>query len=91
MIRSDGRDVDVVVPVIVIVADRASQSVHLDCQSGLLRDIGKRSVLIVVVQSGVGVASLVFRPLHRIDQQDVLPAIVVVVDEANAAPHRFRK
>src|SRR5271169_6803314 len=41
-----------------------------------------------MVQSGKGLAAgFVAGQIHRIDEEDVLPAVVVVIDEADAAAH----
>ena len=91
MIRADRRDVDIVVAVVVVVAHGAAQSVHLYRQARLLGHIGKRAVVIVVIERRKRLAGLMARPVHGVDQQNVLPAIVVVVEKADAAAHRFRQ
>ena len=91
MIRSEGGDVDVVVAVVVVVADGAAQPVHFDRESGLPGHVGERAVFVVVIERRKRLAGLVFRPIHGVDEENVLPAIVVVVEKANAAAHGFGK
>src|ERR1700758_2229475 len=91
MTAVDGGDVDVVVAVIVVIADGASHSVHFDIEAGLAGDIREGSVVIVVIEGGVGIAGFVAGPVHGVDEENVLPAVVVIVDEAGSAAHGFRK
>jgi hypothetical protein len=57
----------------------------------LLRDVGERAVFVVVIERGKGLAFLVLGPVHRVDEQDVLPAVVIVVDKSGAGSDRFRE
>jgi hypothetical protein len=91
MVGADRSDVDIDVAVVVIVANGAAEPVHFHREAGLPRHIGKGSVSIVVIERGEGFARLVPRPVHGIDQQNVLPAVVVVIEKAHAATHGFRK
>src|ERR1700749_4201989 len=84
-------NVNVIVAVIVIVADSASHSVHFNIKASLVRHIGEGAVVVVMVKSRVGFVCRMPWPVHRIDKKNVLPPIVVVVDETRAAAHRFRK
>ena len=65
--------------------------VDLQRESRLPGYIRERSVLIVVIERGKGFAGLVARPVHGIDEQNVLPAVIVVVKKAGAAAHGFRQ
>src|SRR5580698_4250051 len=91
MIGADGCDVDVDFAIIVVVRCGASQAVYFDGEPGLAGNVGERSVFVVVVKGGKRVAGLVPRPVHRVDEKNVLPAVVVVVKKASAAAHGFRK
>ncbi len=91
MIGPDGGDVNIYIAVVVIVADSAAQSVHFYREAGLPRHIGKRAVLIVVIERGEGFAGLMSWPVHGIDQKNVLPPVIVVIEKAHAAAHRFRE
>src|ERR1700722_17577616 len=91
MIRSDGGDVNVDIAIVVIVADGATESVHLQCEPGLPGDVGKGSVFIVVIERGKGFAGFVSRPVHGIDEENILPSIIVIIQEASAAAHGLRE
>ena len=91
VIRTDCGDIDVVVSVIVIIADSAAESIHLDRESGLTRHVSKCAVFIIVVEGGIRIGGFMSRPVHGIDKKDVLPAVVIVIDEADTATHRFRQ
>src|SRR5262249_57811333 len=66
-------------------------SVGFDCSSCLSRDIGKRPVFVIVIERHHGLAGLLIGPGGRIDQQDVLPTIVIVVEETATVTHGFRQ
>src|SRR5262249_28765138 len=69
----------------------AALAVGFDGEARLLGDVGERAVVIVVIQRGErfllrgGLAG----PVHRIDDENVGPAVIVVVDDAHTAAHRF--
>ena len=88
---AEGSDVEIVVAVVVVVADSAAHAIHLNVEAGLFGDVGECSVVVVAIECRVGLALRVAGPIHRVDKEDVLPAVVVVVDEADAAAHGFRK
>src|ERR1700677_1791398 len=91
MILAERRNKNVVVAVVVKIADGHAHAVQFHAQPGFLRYIGKRPVLIVVIQRQRGVLAHMPRPVHTVDEHDVLPAIVVVIDEADAGAHGFRE
>src|SRR3984957_3107680 len=91
MVRANGGDVDIDVAVVVIVADGAPEAVHFNREACLARDIGESSVSIVVIEGREGFARLVPGPVHRINQQNILPAVIVVVEKAGAAAHGLGK
>ena len=75
--------------VVVIVRNSHAHAVHLDIQSGGAGDVGKGSVAIVAVQVGRGAAAPVPRPVHPVDQQNIEPAVVVIVEKSTPRPQRF--
>src|SRR6478672_7194884 len=91
MIAANGGDIDIVIAIIVVVPHRAAQAVHLNGQAGSLRHISKSSILIIMVEGRSGPAGFVSRPIHGINQQDVLPAVIVIINKADAGAHGFRK
>ena len=91
VIGSNCCDVDIVVSIVIVVGYCTSEAVHFHCKSSLPRHVGKCAVLIIMIERREGVAGLVSRPIHGIDQQNILPAVVVIVENTNAAAHGFRK
>src|SRR5580692_9819155 len=82
-------NVNVLAPVVVIIPHGAAQTVYCNCKARFLCDILEGPVSFVVVQRGIGLSGCMTRPIHRIYKQNVLPAIIVVIKHAYAAPHRF--
>ena len=78
--------VDVGPAVVVVVGNRAAISPAVVGHAGLLRDIGERAVVIVVEQRGVRRLFLAVERVEgrAVDEVDIEPAVVVVVDQANA-------
>ncbi len=77
--------------VVVEIRYRHTHSIHLDVQARAPGDIAERSVAIVVVQPERGAPLFVAGPIHPIDQNDVLPAIIIVIEKGAAGAERFRK
>src|SRR3954452_3676562 len=89
MVGPDSRDVNVHFAVIVEVPNRATLTVDLQSKSRPSGHVRKGSVLIVVIEHWIGFSGQMTRPVHGINQQNVLPAVVVVVEKADAAAHGF--
>ena len=83
------RDENIVVAVIVEIADRNAHAVHFHGESGLPRYISKSSVVIVVIQREGGMPSRVSWPRSAIYKKNVQPAVVVVIQKRHAWAHRF--
>src|SRR6476660_3308909 len=47
--------------------------------------------MIIVVQLRSGMLLSVARPIHPVDEKNVRPAVIVVIDESDARSHRFRQ
>ena len=98
-VSSDGREVQIFIAVVVVIADSDSLTIEADREAGLLRDVGELAVSIVPVEGHrwllAGCKELrEFRipsPARRVHEQDVRVAIVVVIEKRHAAPHRFRQ
>ena len=52
-------------------------------------DIGERAVAIVAVEAQRGALAFVARPIHAVDQQDVEPAVAVVIEKGAARAQGF--
>src|SRR5208283_4129074 len=77
--------------VVVIVADSHAHAVHLNVESGAGSNVGEGSVSVVVIQPQRGVPLLVAGPIHSVDEENVLPAVAVVIEEGTAGTHGFGK
>ncbi len=81
-------DEQIVVAIVVVVADAASLSPARTSQACFLCDVGERAVTIVVKQVAGGMAiRLSRRKACSIHQKNVEPAIVVVIEQGNTAAH----
>src|SRR4029450_2055986 len=84
VILADAGDQNIGVAVVVVIADGHAHSIKLDVDTGGFGDGGKSAIAIVAVKLECGAAALVARPVHRIDQQDVLVTVAVVVEKGAA-------
>src|SRR5262249_25571078 len=82
-------DVDVVITVVVVISHCDTDAVHLYTETCLLRYVCEGAVFVVVIERGERLALFVFGPVHRVDEQDVLPAVVIVIDKRTAGADRF--
>src|ERR1700730_3829366 len=67
--------------IVVVISDGHAHSIHFEFQAGGASNVGERSVAIVAVQTQSRFLPLVARPIHSINQQNVLPPVVVVVQK----------
>src|SRR5882724_7506589 len=83
-------DIEVVPAVVVVIPYRRSKAPAALCQAGLLRHVGERPVMVVVIQLARR-ASARFQIFEgrTVDQENVRPAVVVIVDKSNAPAQRF--
>src|SRR6266404_3421402 len=89
MALAKGADENVVVAIVVIVADCNPHAKHGDGKPGLLGYVSERAVVVVVIKlesgsiSGPGVAG----PIFSVHQKNVRITIVVVINEGSSRPH----
>ena len=88
-VLSDAGDEEIREAVVVEVADGDAHAVELDVEAGAARHVGERAVAVVAVQAQRRPLALVAGPVHAVDEQDVLPAVGVVVEERAAGAERF--
>src|SRR5205814_10036263 len=84
-------EVNVVPTVVIVIADGHAHAVHLNVEPGMRRDVGERSVAVVVVELHGGALGFVAGKILAIYQQDVGIAVIVVVNEGAARSHRFQQ
>src|SRR5207253_9466769 len=63
----------------------------LDVKPRAFGDIGKSAVAIVAVETQGRAPALVAGPVHAIDEQNVLPAVGVVIQKRATRAERLRK
>ena len=90
-VLSDGGDQQIGKAVVVVVADRHAHAVHFHRQAGARGDIGERAVAVVAVEPHGGALAAVIGPVHAVDQQNIEPAIAIVVEERAAGAHGLRQ
>src|SRR4029078_5060751 len=72
-ILADAGDQHVGKAVVVEIAHGDTHPVHLDIETGRLRHIGEGAVAVIAIQGKLRPLTLAARPIHAVDQQDVLP------------------
>ena len=83
-VLADAGDKHVGEAVVVEVADGDAHAVQLDVEACGARDVGERAVPVVAIEAQRRSLLLVAGPVHAVDEQDVLPAVGVVVEERAA-------
>src|SRR5882724_3407170 len=81
---TDTGDEDVGESVIVVVADCDSHAVHLDIKTGFVGNVDESPVAIIVVKTQCASYTFMSGPIGSVDQQDVLPAVSVVIKKRAA-------
>ncbi len=84
-------DENIVVAVVVVVADGYADAVHFNVETGFVRNVSKSAVVIVVIKLRRGVFLPVARPVGSVHQENIRPPVVVAVDEGNPRAHRLRQ
>src|ERR1700688_198597 len=67
--------------IVVVIADGDSHAVHFDIKAGCASNVGERPGAIVTVQMQSRFLAFVAGPIHAVDEQNVLPTVVVVVEK----------
>src|SRR5208282_2656945 len=88
-ILTEVSDEKILEAVVVIVADANTNGPAGIEQSGFLGDVGERTIAIVLVKTIAGSGGDAFQAAATEDE-DVHPAIVVVIEEGATAAHDFR-
>ena len=91
MALSVGGDKEVIVAIVIVIADSHAHAVQLHVQTSFVGHIGERAIVIVVIELECRVLANVAGPAHAVDEENVGPAVVVVIDEGDARAHRFRE
>ena len=82
-------DEDIVEAVVVVIADGNAHAKHFNGEASFLRDVSECAVVIVVIEGQRGAMAFLAGPVFSVDQEDVLPTVVVVIEESDAGAHCF--
>ena len=85
-VLADAADEHIGKAVVVEVADGDSHPIHLDVETRDPCDVGEGPVAVVAIQAQRGALPAMTRPVGTVHEQDVLPAVVVVVEKRAAEP-----
>ena len=88
-VLADAGDENVGEAVVVVIADGHAHAVHFDIKPGAARDVREGAVAIVAIEAQRGALALVPWPVHAVDQQDVLPAVAIVIEKRAARSRAF--
>jgi hypothetical protein len=77
------RDEQIGVPIVIVIAPHATQPETSTRNSGFVRHVGKCAVAVVVIQRILHLDSTVVE-IARVDEVNILPAVVIVIGHANA-------
>ncbi len=91
VIAVQGGDVDIVAAIVVVIANSAPHAIHLEVEARLFCHILEGPVVLVVIKRGIGCECVMTGPVHAVHEENVLPAVIVVVEHAHAAAHGFGK
>jgi hypothetical protein len=81
-------NVDIIPAIIIVIADQDAHAVAVQVQAGSFRYIGVVPFAVILIQSRGWVPLLrAKRPVRPVDQDDVLIAVVIVIDKTAAAAH----
>ncbi len=86
---ADAGDENVWEAVVVVVGDGDAHAVEFNVEAGGFGDVGECAVAIVAIELERGTLSLVAGPVHGIDEEDVWPAVGVVIKEGAAGAKSF--
>src|SRR5579883_864428 len=81
-------DEKIVEAVVIVIPDGDAGGPHGAAQAGFFGDIGERAVAMVAVEPDRRARRRVL-PAPAGEQNDILPAVVVIIDEGDAAAHRI--
>ena len=88
-IAAESRHVEIGAAVVVVVGGGSAQRVQLDAESRRRRHVGERAVAVVAIERETRFWACVPRPVRRVEEQDVLPAVAVGIEEQAAGPEGF--
>ncbi|HZS72548.1 MAG TPA: hypothetical protein VFA13_11985 [Candidatus Acidoferrum sp.] len=88
---ADARDENIGEAVVIVIADGDAHPIQLHVEAGRLRDISESAVAIVAIEAQSAALALVAGPVHAVDEQNVLPAVGVVIKKGATGAECLRK
>src|SRR5262249_52710248 len=85
------RDEQIVVAVVVVVAHRDSKPKHWNREPRFRSHVRERAIVVIAIQLQRGLSTGPARPVLAIDQQNVRPSVVVIINEGATRPQGFRE
>src|SRR6266403_2605552 len=83
-------DENVVEAVVIVITDGHAQTIHRNAEARFAGHVGERAVVIVVIKlRGGGAALRMADPVLAINEQNIGPAVVVIIDERATGAHGF--
>src|SRR5690349_6276588 len=90
MIAADCGDENIVESIIIVIADGDAHAVASDVKTGAFGCVGEMTMAIVMIKRRSGrrcAFGYVTWPIRRIDEKQILMAVVVVIQKGDAATH----
>src|SRR5215813_6323135 len=90
MVWPETGDVHVIKPIIVVIADGHTHAESNVTNAGLVSDVGKRSIVVIVIESAPGLLPC-FCQIYgkRVNKINIEVSIIVVVKQRYTAAHRL--
>jgi alkanesulfonate monooxygenase SsuD/methylene tetrahydromethanopterin reductase-like flavin-dependent oxidoreductase (luciferase family) len=90
VVGAERGDVDVLVPVVVVVGDGHAHAVDLNTEACFFGDVRERTVFVVAVEGGSHLLARGWLPGLAVNEQNIGPAVVVVIEESAAGAESLR-
>ena len=91
-VLADAGDENIGKAVVVVIADGHAHAVEFNVESGVRGHVGERAVAVVVIEPQRGALLFCGRASPApVDQQNVLPAVAVVVEKGAAGAESLRQ
>ena len=84
-------DIDIRKAVVIVIGHGNAQPIHLHGQPRALRHIRERPVTIIAIQLQRAPLPLMPRPVAPVHEQNIEPAVVIVIEKRAPGPHRLRQ
>ena len=86
-VLAHGGNQDIGEAIVIEIGDSHAHAVHFHRQAGTFGDVAEGSVAIVAIELERAALALVAGPVHAVHQQNIQPAVAVVVQKCAAGTH----